>query len=80
MVYPRKTVINFARKLDVLCHAWVGDYFAPTEPFLMCDSVALGGDGGIEVDLVVSELKGAYTLVVCISDILFCQLILWQRA
>ena len=32
--------------------------FAPTEPFLMYDSVALGGDGGIEVDLVVSELKG----------------------
>ena len=27
MVYPRKTVMNFARKLDVLCHAWVGDYF-----------------------------------------------------
>ena len=53
--------------------------FAPTEPFLMYDSVALGGDGGIEVDLVVSELKRAYTLVVCISDILFCQLILWQR-
>ena len=54
--------------------------FAPTEPFLMYDSVALGGDGGIEVDLVVSELKGAYALVVCISDLLFCQLILWQRA
>ena len=52
MVYPRKTVMNFARKSDVLCHAWVGDYFAPTEPFLMCDSVALGGDGGIEVDSI----------------------------
>ena len=44
-------------------------------PFL-----CVGGDGGIEVDLVVSELKGAYALVVCISDLLFCQLILWQRA
>ena len=26
--------------------------FAPTEPFLMYDSVALGGDGGIEVDSI----------------------------
>ena len=79
MVYPRKTVMNFARKLDVLCHAWVGENFCTS--WTLSDLRLCGlGRRRRHWGWLSCELKGAYALAVCLSDLPFCPLKLYEAS